>query len=397
MFLGFFSLLRSYGLDVSLQEWMTLMEALEKDLHRSELTGFYHLCRSILVKSEADYDTLDKVFALYFRNICDFDEIPEDVWKWLSDGEQESDRGRFSDMSFEEMGIGELLRLFQERLAEQTEAHHGGNRWIGTGGTSPFGRGGYNPQGIRLGGRSRHMSAVKVAGQNRFEDFREDHSLDERDFQVAFRRLRQYSSRNDAERSELDVEATVKATGDNAGMLSLVFDRPRKNTVKVILLMDSDGSMMKYTGICSSLFHALRKSNHFKDLAVYYFHNCVYDHVYKTPECRYGDWIETEFLMNKYGSDYKLIIVGDGAMSPYELLVPGGINDLRLFNEEPGIAWLQKLKKKFDRSIWLNPVEKHRWDTAWGSQTIRVIRQEFPMYHLSVDGLVQGIKKLLTK
>lgn len=397
MFLGFFNLLRSYGLKVSLQEWMTLMQALEMDLGNSTLTGFYHLCRSILVKSEADYDTLDKVFALYFKNIKEFEDLPEEVWEWLQNGELQRALDDIPNIDFDDISISELMKMFQERLEEQNEEHHGGNRWIGTGGTSPFGRGGYNPKGIRIGGQSRHQSAVKVASERRFIDFREDHELDSRDFQVAFRRLRQYSSRVDGARTELDVEGTVKATGDNAGLLSLVYEKPRKNTVKVLLLMDSDGSMRRYSDLCNTLFQALRKSNHFKDLQVYYFHNCIYDHIYKNPTCEYGDWVDTQWLMKKFDSEYKVIFVGDGAMAPYELLSIGGINDLRLYNSEPGIAWLRKIDKKFKKKIWLNPIPKNKWNFAWGSYTINVIRDEFDMFELSLGGLEEGIKKLLVR
>lgn len=389
--------MRSYGLKVSMQEWMTLMQALEMDLGNSTLTGFYHLCRSILVKSEADYDTLDKVFALYFKNIKEFEELPEEVWQWLENGELERALEDIPDIDFDDLSIAELMKMFQERLEEQNEEHHGGNRWIGTGGTSPFGRGGYNPKGIRIGGQSRHQSAVKVASERRFIDFREDHELDSRDFQVAFRRLRQYSTRVDGAKTELDVEGTVKATGDNAGLLSLVYDKPRKNTVKVLLLMDSDGSMIRYSDLCNTLFQALRKSNHFKDLQVYYFHNCIYDHLYKNPTCQYGDWVETKWLMQKLDSEYKVIFVGDGAMAPYELLSIGGINDIRLYNNEPGIEWLRKLNRKFKKKIWLNPISKTKWNYAWGSYTINVLRDEFDMFELSLAGLEEGIKKLLVR
>lgn len=389
--------MRSYGLKVSMQEWMTLMQALEMDLGNSTLTGFYHLCRSILVKSEADYDTLDKVFALYFKNIKEFEELPEEVWQWLENGELERALEDIPDIDFDDLSIAELMKMFQERLEEQNEEHHGGNRWIGTGGTSPFGRGGYNPKGIRIGGQSRHQSAVKVASERRFIDFREDHELDSRDFQVAFRRLRQYSTRVDGAKTELDVEGTVKATGDNAGLLSLVYDKPRKNTVKVLLLMDSDGSMIRYSDLCNTLFQALRKSNHFKDLQVYYFHNCIYDHLYKNPTCQYGDWVETKWLMQKLDSEYKVIFVGDGAMAPYELLSIGGINDMRLYNNEPGIEWLRKLNRKFKKKIWLNPISKSKWNYAWSSYTINVLCDEFDMFELSLAGLEEGIKKLLVR
>ena len=209
--------------------------------------------------------------------------------------------------------------------------------------------------------------------------------------------MRQYSTRVDTAKTELDVEATVKATGDNAGMLSLVYEKPRKNTVKVLLLMDSDGSMRRYSDLCNTLFQALRKSNHFKDLQVYYFHNCIYDHLYKNPTCEYGDWVDTEWLMKKFDSEYKVIFVGDGAMAPYELLSVGGINDIRLYNSEPGIAWLRKLDKKFKKKIWLNPISKKRWNFAWGSYTINAIRDEFDMFELSLGGLEEGIKKLLVR
>lgn len=397
MFLGFFNLLRAYGLQVSIQEWMSLLEALERDLGNSTLKGFYYLCRSILVKSEVDYDILDRVFSLYFKNIKDFEELPEEVWNWLKNGELENDLDDISDSNLEELSISSLLKMFQQRLEEQSEEHHGGNRWIGTGGTSPFGRGGYHPSGIRIGGESRHRSALKIAEERRFVDFTENHKLESRDFQIAFRRLRQYSSRVDSRKTELDVGETVKATGNNGGILSIKYEKPRKNTVKVLLLIDSDGSMQRYSEICNRLFQSLRKSNHFKDLQIYYFHNCIYDHLYKNPTCQYGDWIDTKWLMEKLDSEYKVIFVGDGAMAPYELLSVGGINDIRLYNSEAGIEWLRKLNKKFKKKIWLNPISKERWDYAWGSYTMSVIREEFSMFELSLDGLEQGIKKLLVK
>lgn len=288
VFLEFFYLLRAKGLEVSINEWLSLISALDKGLAGSSLTGFYYLCRSIIIKTEADYDKFDAVFAEYFQGVETPEDLPEEFWKWLSDGELErdiNDKGNGDDFFRE---LDELLQMFHERIEEQKEKHHGGNYWIGTGGTSPMGRGGYNKQGIRVGGRSRHKSAVQIAGERNFRDFRQDNILDIRQFQMAFRKLRQYSSRVEGERTELDIDQTIDKTCENAGLLEIVYDKPRKNTVKVLLLIDSDGSMLPYSRLCNQLFQALRKSNHFKDLKVYYFHNCIYDNLYNTPPVQTG-------------------------------------------------------------------------------------------------------------
>lgn len=214
---------------------------------------------------------------------------------------------------------------------------------------------------------------------------------------MALRRLRQYSTRVDSAKTELDIDGTIQKTGDNAGLLSLVYEKPRKNTVKVLLLMDAGGSMYRHSELCNSLFQSLRKSNHFKDLQVYYFHNCVYDHLYKEPTCRYGEWVETDWVLHKLDSEYKVIFVGDGAMSPYELISIGGINDMRLYNDKPGIQWLQKITKYFKKHIWLNPIQASQWRYAWGAQTIGLLRNVVDMYELSLEGLEEGIKKLLVR
>ncbi len=397
MFLEFFYLLRAKGLSVSINEWMTLIEALDKGLGESTLTGFYNLCRSILIKTEADYDKFDAVFAEYFKGIQTPEELPEEFWNWLNESDREralDDRGDIENVARE---LEELLKMFQERINEQKEKHDGGNRWIGTGGTSPFGRGGYNPAGIRVGGTSRHKSAVQVAGERKFRDFREDTILDIRQFQMAFRKLRQYSSRVDGAKTELDVDRTIDETCENAGLLSIVYDKPRKNTVKLLLLIDSDGSMLPYTRLCNRLFQAVSKSNHFKDLKIYYFHNCIYDHLYTTPYCRRGDWVETDWVLNNLDSEYKVIFVGDAAMAPSELFRRGGNSYIGLWNEEPGMVWLNKFKRRYKKLIWLNPIEQEAWPWAYGAQTIEAVGNVFPMFELSLDGLDAGIKKLLVR
>ncbi len=394
MFLDFFYTLRSGGLSVSMDEWISFVDALDRGLAAESLTEFYYLGRNMLVKSEADYDKYDMAFAYYFRGVETIDDIPDELWDWLSQGELERPLGDMPE-ELERFDLDTLRKMFRERLDEQDEKHDGGGYWVGTGGTSPFGHGGYNPQGIRVGGEGRHQSAVQIAGERNFRDFRQDNELDIRQFQMAFRKLRQFSSRVDSARTELDIEATVEATSDNAGMLELVYEKPRKNTVKVLLLMDSDGSMRRHSQLCSHLFQAAHQSSHFKDLKTYYFHNCIYDHLYTDPYCIDGRWIDTEWVFGNLDSSYKVILVGDAAMSPYELTARGGNINWYAYNDEPGIEWLWRFRRRYERSIWINPIRKDRWDQMWGSRSLGMIRKVFPMYDLTLDGLEQGIKKLL--
>lgn len=397
MFLEFFYLLRARGLDVSINEWMTLVEALDKGLAKASLTGFYHLCRSILIKTESDYDKFDQVFAEYFKGVETPEDLPEEFWKWLEEGDIERALDDLGDKELFAKELDELLRMFEERIKEQKERHDGGNYWIGTGGTSTMGRGGYNPAGIRVGGRSRHKTALQVAGERNFKDFREDTILDIRSFQMAFRKLRQYSSRVDGQERVLDVDKTVDETCDNGGLLSLAYEKPRKNTVKVLLLIDSEGSMLPYSRLCNRLFQAVSRSNHFKDLKIYYFHNAIYDQLYTTPHCKLRDSVETTWVFNRLDADYKVIFVGDAAMAPSELYRPGGNAIIGLFNRETGMEWFQKFKKRFKKQIWLNPIEKSSWEYTYGSRTIHDIGEVFPMFELTLDGLEKGIKKLLVK
>lgn len=397
MFLEFFYLLRAKGLEVSINEWMALIEALDKGLCGSSLTGFYHLCRSVLVKSESDYDKFDAVFAEYFKNVQTPEDLPEEFWKWLSENQRERDINDKGDAEDIQRELDELLQMFYERIQEQKEKHDGGNYWIGTGGTSTMGHGGYNSQGIRVGGKGRHKSAVQVAGERNFRDFRQDNILDIRQFQMAFRKLRQYSSRVDGAKTELDIDQTIDKTCDNAGLLSLVYDKPRKNTVKLLLLIDSDGSMLPYSRLCNRLFQAVSKSSHFKDLKVYYFHNCIYDNLYNTPLCKRGDWIDTSWVLSNLDSEYKVIFVGDAAMAPSELYRKGGNSVIGLWNKELGIDWLKKFDRRYKNKIWLNPIKEVEWEWAYGAQTIQAVGEVFPMFELSLDGLEKGIKKLLVK
>ena len=260
-----------------------------------------------------------------------------------------------------------------------------------------MGHSGYNPAGIRIGSEGRHKTALQVAGERKFKDFRQDNILDIRQFQMAFRKLRQYSARMEGARTELDIDGTIDETCNNAGNLKLVFDKPRKNTIKLLILFDSDGSMTPYSRLCNRLFQAVSKSSHFKDLKVYYFHNCIYDHLYTTPYCRKGEWVDTSWVLNNLNSEYKVIFVGDGTMAPSELTHKGGNSVIGLYNEEPGIEWLQKFRKRYKRAIWLNPIQESDWDYVYGSISLNMIRKVFPMFELTLDGLEAGIKKLLVK
>ena len=404
MFIEFFNLLRLHGLKVSLDEWLVLMDALDRGMAENSLMEFYYLCRNILIKSETDYDKFDMAFAEYFKGIESVDEIPEELKQWLSQDELER---MIDDMPewAKEYDLDTLRQMFKERLEEQNEKHDGGNYWVGTGGTSPFGHGGYNPAGIRVGGTGRHQSAIQIAGERNFRDFRQDNELDTRQFQMAFRKLRQFSSRVDTAKTELDIDATIDATCDNAGLLKLVYEKPRKNTVKLLLLMDSDGSMRSYSRLCSQLFQAVNQSTHLKDLKIYYFHNCIYDSVYKEPTCLSKDRVATEWLLNNLKPEYKVIIVGDASMAPDEFEGTGvGFTYYRYDythnfdydekNQKSGKEWLKAIRKHFPAAVWLNPLHKRLWDYDHSTWTIVQIRKIFPMYQLSAAGLEQSIQKL---
>jgi len=388
-------LIRARGLKVSFNEWMMLIEAVDKGLADSSLTGFYNLCRNVIVKSEADYDKFDIAFAEFFHGIESPEDLPDEFWDWLNSDVKVKDINDTSMIDDYLLELEELQKRFEERKEEQKERHDGGNYWIGTGGTSTMGHSGFHERGIRVGGESRHKRAVQIAGERNFRDFRQDNILNIRQFQMAFRKLRQYSSRIDEQKTELDIDKTIEETSDHAGSLRLVYEKPRKNTVKLLVLFDSDGSMMPYSRLCNRLFQAVSRSNHFKDLKVFYFHNCVYEKIYTTPRCRRGEWIDTEWLFKNLSEEYKVIFVGDATMAPSELISKGGNTVIGLYNQIPGAEWLTRFKKKFHKCIWLNPLLEHEWAYVYGNYTIDIVRNIFPMFELTVDGIESSIKKLL--
>ena len=398
MFVEFFYLLRSRGLKISLNEWMTLLLGMEKGLHRSSLTGFYQLCRAVLIKTEADFDRFDQVFLEFFKDVPWQGELPEDLLDWLNHPTEDLRRsleqlkamGGFPDETLEE-----LLKMLEQRLKEQHEEHNGGSYWVGTQGRSAFGNSGWHPNGIRVGGESRHRTAMMVAGDRKYRDFRRDNTLDTRQFQTAFRLLRQLSAQGDTSDRELDVDGTIRDTCDNAGTLQIRWRKPRRNAVKVLLLMDSGGSMEYYATLCSQLFQAATKSNHFKELHTYYFHNCIYDTLYNEPSMWYQDSVPTEWVLQQYDASYKVIIVGDAAMNPYELREKRYNWGQGTYGPS-GLEWLDMFRRQYPHLVWLNPEPMPASPTYWG-QTHYQLGQIFPMFQLTAEGLEQSMKRLMVR
>ena len=398
MFEDLLYLLRRNGLKVSLTEWMALMEGLEKNLHSASFTGFYYLCRCLLVKSEADFDAFDRSFLEYFKDIPFQQEVSQELLDWLNKPEVLSDYANWDEVqALKNLGLTEeeIEKMLRERMREQNEEHNGGSYWVGTHGMSVFGNSGLSPKGIRVGGQSTYRRAFRVAGERKFRDFRRDNTLDTRQFQVALRHLRQFSGLVDLPPTEFDVDSTIKDTADNGGVLKVRYKRPRENTVKVLLLMDSGGSMDYYAQLCSALFQAVSKSGHFKDLKAYYFHNCPYGRLYQDPTLMSRNSVATDWVLSNLPGEYKLILVGDAQMAPYELM-GGWYGRQRGEGPQCGMDWLRLLRGRFRHSVWLNPSRRPDWGAYW-SQTYDAIAQEFPMFPLTVEGLEEGMKKLLAR
>ena len=388
MFTDFFYILKNRKVPVSITEWMTLMEALAKD-YITNLDEFYFLARAILVKSEAYYDHYDVAFQEYFKGIEAPAEISEDIWDWLRDS---LDRMTFAEQEqglFEGMDFDELLKELEKRLEEQTEQHDGGGHWIGRGGTSPFGHSGYHPAGIRIGGQSRGRHAIQIAQERRFRNYRNDLTLDVRQVKLALKGLRQLSRIGPED--ELDLDETIEATAKNAGDIELIWQRSRKNAVKVLLLMDVGGSMEPFAMLCSQLFSAAHSSSHFKDFQYYYFHNCIYDNLYQDIERQ--EAISTDHLLRTLEPNYKLLLVGDARMGPWELMERYGAINYYERNELPGIVWLKRISEHFTHRAWLNPDEPR----FWVHPTVQVIGKLFPMFPLTLEGLGQAVKKMVVK
>ncbi len=388
MFTSFFYTLREQKVPVSITEWMTLMEALSRG-YISNLDEFYYLARAILIKNEAHFDHYDAAFQHYFKGIETPSEITDQVLEWLKDPVNRMTLTKEERALFDAMDFDELLKELEARLKEQTEQHDGGSRWIGRGGTSPFGHSGYHPSGIRIGGSSQNRRAVQVALERRFRNYRSDLTLDIRQMKVVLKALRELNRIGPED--ELDLDKTIDATCKNAGELKFIWHRSRKNSVKVLLLMDVGGSMEPYALLCSQFFSAAHSSSHFKDFQHYYFHNCIYDNLYQDMEQR--EAVSTEHLLQTLGPEYKVILVGDARMALWELTHQYGAIYYYQRNDIPGIAWLKRLTDHFSHCVWLNPEIPH----FWNHPTVIMINKLFPMFEFTLDGLRSAVKKLIAR
>ncbi len=398
MFEDFLFLLRRGGLKVSLTEWMALLEGLDKNLHGSSFTGFYHLCRCLLVKSEADFDKFDRCFLEYFKDVPFQQEVSKELLEWLDRPDVLSGYANWDErQALKNLGLSEeeIEEMLKQRLREQREEHNGGNYWVGTHGMSVFGNSGLSPRGIRVGGESMYRRAFRVAGERRFRDFRRDNTLDTRQLQTALRKLRQFSGLVDLPPTEFDVDGTIRDTARSGGMLTARWKRPRENTVKVLLLMDSGGSMDYYSRMCSALFQAVSRSGHFKDLKVFYFHNCVYARLYRSPMLLSRDCVQTEWVLSNLPGDWKVIFVGDAQMAPYEL-TGGYYGTGGSSGPQCGMDWLALFRSRYPHAVWLNPSPRPGWGDYW-TATYDAIARVFPMFPLTVEGLEESMKKLLAR
>jgi len=396
MFGKFFYTLKAKGLHVTLTEWLTLQEALSQGLCNSSLTDFYYVARMILVKSETEFDKFDMAFDEVFKGIQSENEISKNMLRWLdkSDMIDEQHEEMRHVMNEEQVQIDkeDVEQKFKDRLRDQDSEHNGGSFWIGTMGKTSFGNMGGNVGGVRVGGQTGYQSAFSVVGARKYRDFRDDKVIDNRQFQMALRRLRQFSTKLDIPKSELDIDETIDKTCNNGGYLQIEMMKPRKNAVKLLLLMDSGGTMIPYTSLMNDLFQSVNKSNHYKDVKVYYFHNCIYSKLYKTPECENGDWIDTEWMFRNVGSDYKVIIVGDAAMAPEELYSNTG-NYRGPNGGLSGFEWLQLMKRHYKKIVWMNP--KMAPGRAPWREAETAVKEIFPMYKLTVKGLNEAMVKLM--
>ncbi|MFT7612111.1 MAG: hypothetical protein ACI9J3_001060 [Parvicellaceae bacterium] len=390
MFLDFFLILKNQGVKVTLKEYLDLLQALNQGVISQNVDEFYYLSKAALIKRESDLDKFDQLFASYFKGletikIDDFLHIPED-WllknseKFLSPEEME----QIKSMG----GLEEILDRMKELLKEQKKRHEGGNKWIGTGGTSPFGAYGYNPEGMRIGqDESRHKSAIKVWDKREFKNLDDNLELDTRNMKMALRKLRVLTKEGGIE--SLDLPKTIQETSDNAGYLKIEMAPKKKNNVKVLMLFDIGGSMDPFIETCSQLFSAAKYE--FKHLEYFYFHNCVYEKLWKDSVRRWDDFEDTWAVLNKFNSDYKIVFVGDASMSPYELQSKFG--SVEHYNEETGTDWLERFTDHFDKVVWLNPIPEKNWDYTSTIKTIKGITEN-KMYPLTVNGIEKAIVEL---
>ena len=390
MFVAFFHELKTAGVPVTLREYLTLLEAMEKDLAGRRVEDFYYLARTALVKDERNLDKFDRVFGHVFKGLDLITdpltaEIPAEWLKKLAEKYLTEEEKREIEAIG---GLDKLLELLRQRMQEQKGRHQGGKKWIGTAGTSPFGAYGYNPEGVRIGqDGNRNFRAVKVWDRREFKDLDDQVELGTRNIKIALRRLRKFARTGAPE--ELDLDGTIKGTA-HKGYLDILMRPERHNAVKVLLFFDVGGSMDWHIKATEELFSAARSE--FKHMEHFYFHNCLYEKVWKENRRRFDDTTPTWDLLHTYPHDYKAIFVGDAAMSPYEIMAPGG--SVEHFNEETGAAWMERVARTYPACVWLNPVAEKEWDYT---QSIRIMRQLMGgrMYPLTLEGLDKAMRELV--
>jgi len=390
MFVAFFHELKIAGVPVTLREYLTLMEAMEKDLAGRRVEDFYYLARTALVKDERNLDKFDRVFGHVFKGLDLITdpltaEIPAEWLKKLAEKYLTEEEKREIEAVG---GLDKLLELLRQRMQEQKGRHQGGKKWIGTAGTSPFGAYGYNPEGVRIGqDENRNFRAVKVWDRREFKDLDDQVELGTRNIKIALRRLRKFARTGAPE--ELDLDGTIKGTA-HKGYLDILMRQERHNAVKVLLFFDVGGSMDWHIKATEELFSAARSE--FKHMEHFYFHNCLYEKVWKENRRRFDDTTPTWDVLHTYPHDYKAIFVGDASMSPYEIMAPGG--SVEHFNEETGAAWMERVARTYPACVWLNPVAEKEWDYT---QSIRIMRQLMGgrMYPLTLEGLDKAMRELV--
>ncbi|HUX23057.1 MAG TPA: VWA domain-containing protein [Burkholderiales bacterium] len=389
MLIDFFLKLKAAKLPVTTKEYLMLVEGMQKGVAGASIDNFYYFARTCLVKDEANFDKFDRAFGEYFKGVEAVMGVEADIpLEWLRK-QAELNLSPEEKAKIEAMGGWEkLMETLKKRLEEQKGRHQGGSKWIGTGGTSPYGAYGYNPEGIRIGQEgSRNRSAVKVWDQREYQNLDDQVELGTRNIKVALRRLRRFA--RDGAPEELDLDGTIASTARKAGMLDILMRPERHNKVKVLLFFDIGGSMDDHIKLCEEMFSAAKTE--FKHMEYFYFHNCLYDYVWKDNRRRHSERTPTVDIMHKYGHDYKLIFVGDATMSPYEILQPGG--SIEYSNDEAGAVWLRRMLDVYPKAIWLNPEPEQLWPYR---QSISVIREimEARMYPITIEGLERAMRYL---
>ena len=390
MLIKFFFMLRSGGLNTSITELLHLLEAMQYGIAKFSVENFYYLSRSILVKDESLFDRFDQIFTAHFSGIEKiinelFKDVPEE---WLRKQAQlmltEEERAQIESMG----GFEKLIETLKKRFEEQKDRHQGGSKWIGTAGTSPYGAYGYNPEGIRIGQPgSVHRRAVKVWDKREFRNLDNSVNIGTRSIKIALRQLRKFAREGIAD--QLDIDNTIKKTAKNAGLLELEMVPEKHNSIKILLCLDVGGSMDDHVRVCEELFSAA--SSEFKNLEYFYFHNFLYEKLWKDNRRRHAEQIPLNDIINKYGPEYKLILVGDATMSPYEIAYPGG--SIEHWNEEPGSVWLKRMLDHFKNAVWMNPEEKQHWNFTPSIKLTHDL-MEGRMFPLTLDGLSEAIKEL---